>query len=245
MARARSAGDMITDVRIACHIEGEVNAYPNSVILELLNQAGADLYDQLVAVRGADFYEKTTTISVVANTASYNVPNDFYQVLSLEIPLNSSHTIQLRRMSREERPLLESTGPYTAFSAGVPYAYMLHGANAVNGVGQTIELQPTPHSAANAVLYYVPAPERMANENSTWDGIAGWERYMVDWTCIKIGERERDPELVSMKRASLNEMKDRIKTLAIGRDALEPARVRDVTLTGESSGWRGRRFARF
>lgn len=244
MARARSAGDMISDVRIACHIEGEVNAYPNSVILELLNQAGADLYDQLVAVRGADFFEKTNTISIVANTATYNVPNDFYQVLSLEVPLNSSHKIQLRRMGREERPLLETAGPYTAFSPGVPYAYMLHGANAVNGSGQTIEFQPVPETAVNATLYYVPAPERMANENSTWDGIAGWERYMIDWTCIKIGERERDPELVSMKRASMNEMKDRIKSLAKGRDALEPARVRDVTISGESSGWR-RRFTRF
>ena len=244
MARARTAGDMISDVRIACHIEGEANAYPNSVILELLNQAGADLYDQLVVVRGADFYEKTNTISITANTASYSVPNDFYQVLSLEVPLSSSNKIQLRRVGRDERPLLESVGPYSAYTAGIPYAYMLHGANAVNGAGQTIEFQPTPQTSVNATLYYVPTPERMANENSSWDGIAGWERYMVDWACIKIGERERDPELVAMKRASMNEMKERIQSLAKGRDAMEPARVRDVTLAGEGSGWRGRRFRR-
>lgn len=75
-------------------------------------------------------------------------------------------------------------------------------------------------------LRYTPAPTRMVNDVDTFDGIAGWEEWVVLDAAIKaLNKEESDVSVLMAQRA---DMEAEIVGLAPDRDAQWPTRIIDV-----------------
>lgn len=73
---------------------------------------------------------------------------------------------------------------------------------------------------------YVPAPDRLTDPDATFDGIAGWEEWVVLDAAMKMLEKEEtDTSAMANRRAELTR---EIELLAPDRDAGWPERVTDV-----------------
>lgn len=227
--RTRNLTNLISDVRIRTQTENMSAAYPDAVITEWLNQAWAELYEKLITAKGADFYERTQTITSTSNVALYPLPEDFYQLLAVEAYINGQ-PYWLRSFTRAERAILANTNIFTDRD---PLAYKIR--------ENQIEFRPIPPSATQIVLYYVSAPDRMLAAGDSIDGVAGWEQYIIDWSAKQIAEREHDEALVKMLSDSIALLSMRIDSMAAHRDAGYPPRVTDVTLS-RSPRFRRRRW---
>jgi len=230
MSRPRTLTNLIADVRTRTQTENMSTAYADSVITEWLNQAWAELYEKLVTAKGADFYEKySPPIVTLANTAMYDLPGDFYQLLAVEAYINGQ-PYWLRSFTRAERAVLANTNIFTDRD---PLAYKIRGSQ--------IEFRPIPPAGTNIVMYYVPAPARMIAGGDSIDGVAGWEQYIIDSAGLQIAQREHDETLTKMLSDSIMLLGSRIESMAAHRDAGYPPRVTDVTLS-RSPRFRRRRW---
>lgn len=76
------------------------------------------------------------------------------------------------------------------------------------------------------ILTYIPAPQRLAEDGQSWDGIAGWEEAVVLDTAIKMLQiEESDPSILAAQLA--DEMRN-ISLMAGDRDTQWTSRVVDV-----------------
>lgn len=207
--RARRYADMENSQFVT---DSEVNGY--------LNDSLADLYDQLVAAYGEDYYMQTALISTIANTSAYSLPVTFYK-LSGVVRIDQSVTPErfMGVLPRWER--LEIFRTANSLDTQYP-AYRV--------VGDTIQFSPIPAAGLTIRLYYIPASPVLATDGDTFDGVNGFE----DWACldaaIKMMDKEEgDTSGLEMRKQRLER---RIMDMGANRDANEPARVTDVSGNG-------------
>lgn len=191
---------------------------------DLINLALADLYDRLLAARGHEYYETdlepptSGAITTANGTATYSLPDDFYQMLAVD----------LRWGTRlEQVPALEHIADRARFNdapwdEGCGKAYRLRVA--------LIEFFPTPTSAVPVVLRYVPTCPELANDSSTFDGVNGWDRAVSLSVAIQARaiEKVAAGDLRELYAAEL----ERIDQMAADRVASVAQRVRDVDPEG-------------
>lgn len=158
-------------------------------VAEYINQSITELYDLLVATRGQDYYEGVMPLTTVAGTAEYPLPQDFYQLISVETDMKV--------------PL-------------VPWMRAEHGRYSLSPLSGGRKL----------VIYYVPACPRLALQGDSFDGINGWEEYVVVDAAMKCLEKEEsDIQALMMRKGQLT---DRINRMAPERDAGMPERVQSL-----------------
>jgi hypothetical protein len=77
--------------------------------------------------------------------------------------------------------------------------------------------------------------QHLSGGSDSFDGINGWEEYVIIDSAIKMKSKEESPvdELLLAKQ----EMKARILQASSGRDSTEPARVVDTQGIGRSQWW--------
>lgn len=75
-------------------------------------------------------------------------------------------------------------------------------------------------------VYYVPAPQRLESDSDFFDGIAGWEEWVVLDAAIKcLQKEESDVSVLAGQKAAVE---DAIRGLASERDGGFPERVADM-----------------
>jgi len=202
-----------------------VNAFIKDLQLnKLVNLALAELYDDLVNARGAEYYElEDTSIVTVSGTASYDLPSDYYRLLSLHLQWGTDELEEMHKLgSLNDRHL------YTRISwqRWTRKAYHEH--------GKTLEFFPTPTGPATVVLRYVPAFQDLTTDASTFDGVNGWERVVALRVAVEIRMIQKLPygDLMSLYQQE----RDRIQALAADRVVGEPAKIRDVDPEGGGRG---------
>jgi hypothetical protein len=224
MSRARSLANLLTDVRQRAQMENSPFV-TDSELTEWINQSIAELYDLLVAARGQEYYLATTASqNTVPGIDTYSLPADFYQLLGVDVTLNASDVVALKPYMFQERNAYKIAG---IWSAGTPIFYRLKAGN--------ISFIPNPTGAYPFVLHYIPVSQRLLLPNDAFDGINGWEEYVVVDAAAKALEKEESDASSLYKRKA--ERAKQIEGLAPARDAGHPERVTDVH---ESSGrwWR-------
>lgn len=184
---------------------------PTAELTRQINGSIAELYDLLVSVN-KDFYLSSNNISVVSGTETYALPADFWRVQGVDV-LSSGKYYPMPRFNFAERHQLQDSGDVIRSAR-----YRVMGSN--------LRIRPKPTWTGTAVLWYIPAPAQLVNDSDTFDGIAGWEEYVVVDCCIKLAQkREEDASLLVKLKGDLVA---RIRSSACERDDAEPDRVRDV-----------------
>lgn len=183
---------------------------------EEINQSLAELYDKLVGA-SPDYFESTQSIDVVADTASYALPDDYYKTLALDILRSDSTYGALTKYNLAER---NYDNLYPGATSREWTRYRVRGSYLV--------LVPTPNWSETAGLrhLYIPAPSRLSNASDTFDGIAGWEDYIIYDVCIKLMAKEESD--ASQYERLLAKINARIDEMAQSRDVGEPDTIRNL-----------------
>jgi len=206
---ARERSDMVNSNFIS---DSELNRYINSSI--------KDLYDRLINA-GEYYYVSSADISVVGGTATYSLPNDFYKLLGVDLVIDSNgNAVTLRPFQFEQRNSYLFTPTWNV--VGLSYLrYMLQGSN--------IKFVPVPSGATTVRLWYSPAFADLVSDSDSFDGINGWEEYVILDAAIKMMiKEESDPQALMVQKQG---MIQRLNEMKLMRDIGSPSKIADMSRT--------------
>jgi hypothetical protein len=210
MARTRTLLQLRTEVRNRGDFQSV--RHTDAELTRSINESIAELYDLLVS-SNKDYYLDSKDYSVVAGTDTYALPTDFYKVVGVDVQ-DSSRWRLMRRFNWSERNQLQESA---ATKWNTRYRVM----------GSNLRLRPSPSWTGTIRFWYIPAPAELVNDGDTFDGIAGWEEYVITDCVIK--GRVKDEDDVRDLLIAKEKLEKRIKHESHERDDGEPDRVRDVT----------------
>jgi len=185
-----------------------------------INASASELYDLLIGVY-EDYKITSQSVSIVANTDTYSLPNDFYKLRGVDLVLDSlGNAVTLKPFNFQERNSYLFTPTWNV--VGLSYLrYHLQ--------GDSIRFVPVPSSSQTLKLWYIPSITTLSADGDTLDGVNGFEEYVVIDAAIKmrIKEETDTSELERQKALMMN----RINSMAVNRDAGSPERVSDMSKT--------------
>lgn len=182
-------------------------------MLYYVNSSMQELYDLLVNAYGNDYYVTSLNFSTTGGVESMTLPSDFYKLIGVDIKFGGEY-YTLQRFNFNERNKFTQG---TSFDADAQYRI----------VGNTLMFIPTPSGVYEGKLWYIPAATKFTGDSSTFDGINGWEEYIIIDTAIKcLGKEESDTSLLLNRKA---DMLRRIQKIAENRDIADPQTITDVT----------------
>lgn len=196
----------VADLGITIRNRADMNdtSFVSNVELTSYIQASAtELYDILVQKWGDEYFLKSVSLTLLANTTSVNLPTDFLKLKGVDL-VNGNQKIALSRFQfgqRNEKNCLK---------------YRIMG-------NQLTFTDPNVSGDKTLILWYVPTAE---NEGII-DGVNGWEEYIVIDVMIKILGKEQSEDVPALMNQKLFQLK-RIEDAASNRDAAEPERVMSV-----------------
>jgi hypothetical protein len=216
MARTRTLAEMRAEAYLRSDNNGATDRHPNADVDRYVNQGIAELYDLLVEARGRSYYRKNspTPITTSASTSKYALPTDFYRLLSVRVDEDGGDMLDPFRA--EDEPYLRQNASATRW----PTHYELQ-----NGF---IELLPEHEAGISVVVDYIPHATVLSAGGDTFDGINGWEEYVVCFAAQRMATRDEDWEVVAALRSEMDRLRERIQKLAPNRDAYRAERVKDT-----------------
>ena len=178
MARTRTLIQMRDEIRN----RGDLRSvrHTDAMLTRNINQSIADLYN-LVVEFNSDYYLDSELISIVSGTANYSLASDFYKLVGVDILDINGNWINVRKFNFAERNQLQETD---SSRRNVRYRIM----------GSNIRLRPTPAwSLTNGMqVWYVPVPAELSGDADIFDGISGWEEYIILDCIVKARVRDED-----------------------------------------------------
>ena len=172
-----------------------------------INSAAAELYDILVSV-AEDYYTTSATITTSGDTAT--LPSDFYKLVGIDYTLGS----QLTPMD-----------PFV-FRDRLLYQNMNQSILRYRLVGSSLKFLPTPPTQS-MTLWYVPAFQKLVDDADTFNGVNGWEDFIVCDAAMKaLMKEESDVSAIMADKAGIEK---RIRNMAPNRDQGRAEAVTDVS----------------
>lgn len=193
----RERADMVDDPFIS-----------DAELTRMINRSWAALYDILIMKFQDYYFVEGTPFQTVAGTTSYNLPDDCYKLLGVDLQVpNSTRWFRLGTFSFRERNSWLGKIRYTL-------------------TGNLIRFNPTPTKVNNIKLYYAPPANNLVGDYDTIDGVNGWEEYIINDCAIKCKIKADDNcvELQGLKA----EVVSRIESVAAERDYREPKHISKV-----------------
>jgi len=171
-----------------------------------INDSISELYDLLVQA-SEDWYVVSTPQTVTAPASTFTAPAGMLRFHGLDRDLGGGTYESVKRGVFRER--LTYTERRYVLTAG------------------TFRLFPVSSAPGNYVVWYTPVFTPMEDDGDTFDGIDGWEEYVVVDVAAKCREKagDEDPSDFLSRKAVL---RARIQTMTATRDGGEPPRVVDV-----------------
>jgi hypothetical protein len=240
-------GSMRTQIRQRCDFVNN-NFITDQEFNSYINASRFELYDILCQKFGDDYYVATpytyTTsgkVSALTNASTYPLPGDFYKGLGVEVALNPQDPnswVSLRKFEFIQRNLWNFPNVYTFYGI-TNLRYRFNGTNLL--------IVPIPSAGQTIRLWYAPRLNYLLNDTDVFDGVSGWEEYIIVDCCIKaLAKEESDASVFMAQKAALLQ---RIEEAAANRDIGEPETVSDSKRrnfawgdpgengSGNSSGW--------
>jgi len=202
--RSRQRADMVNSRFIT---DAELNYF--------INASFGELYDLLVNSRGENYYVSSYNFTTTINQDTYPLPADFFKLMGVDYVTSTTQAITLKAFRWQERNRFRE-----------PF-YNVRNYNLMYQVrGNNLVFIPTPNGSQQIRLWYIPRHQELALDTDSFDGINGWEEYIIIDAAIKMRVIEESPveELILAK----NDMKARILSACSGRDSGEPPRVVDT-----------------
>jgi hypothetical protein len=201
-----------------------------------IDQRVAQLYDMLVAADSDRYVVEASVVTTSSATQPWvvDLPEDFYVLRGVD------HVRGNSRYPLESYQLQERDGFGQA--SGYPYADRVStryrvASNGIDGADAALHFDRNPGNTT-FVVYYVPNPPLLAEDEDVLDGFAAWE----DWVIFKVAinmmaKEESDTSTLERECAQIEQ---RLKHMAATRDAGAASRVADVRNYGFHRGPRMR-----
>lgn len=204
-----------TRVRQACDMENSPFV-SDAELTTYVNESADELYDLLVAAY-EDYFTTSSTFTTVSGTETVTLPSDFYKLIGVDIQVDGVNWKSLLPFNVKERNTFRNA-PTVLLPSVFDTRYWLKA-----GV---LHLLPVPTSALAGKLWYVPQRTQLVNNTDAFDGVNGWEAYIVQDCAAKCAAKEEgDPSPYIAQRARIEE---RIRRLSSHRDAGAVLTVTDV-----------------
>ncbi len=212
MARTVTLLELRTQARQRADMVGS-NFVSDSELTGYINSAIAELYDLLVVNYGEEYFTSATpqSISVLAGTDVYALPATFYKLSGIDTLVGSRWVDIKKYQMRQRNRTQEGT-----LIKDVRYRML----------GSNLRFTPTPTANHSVRLWQVPAPTKLSLDADTFDGISGWEEYVVVVAAIKMLTKEESDVRVLMQEKA--DLVGRIQSASANRDISEPERVSDI-----------------
>jgi hypothetical protein len=189
MARTRTLANLRADVRWQCDQEGATLRHTNAAIDRALNQSIQRFRLKISRDAGLAFYltkaTGTTTAGAVSTVEPYTSlvhgVTNLVWIKSLSLNANGEVT-PLEQVPHDAIWEFQNGG-----RTGVPRAFTSNDLT-------TILLLPASSGAYPYVLWYLPAGTDLSADGDTFDGIAGWEDWIVFDVCTKLLLRDEHEE---------------------------------------------------
>lgn len=203
------------------------DASANAISLDsIINLKLASFYDLLVVARGHENYTTDYSFSTVAGTATYALPSDFYQLLTVHLIWQANELEVIPATSVRER--LDYQNWNNTWSRWSPKAYRLRGTQ--TAAGSTLEIFPNPTTVVSASVRYIPEFAPLVTDTDTFDSVNGWENLVAIAAAIDLKTFAEKP--LGNLPGLLEKEEARIRGLADQRSANEAAQVVDVSPEG-------------
>lgn len=205
-ARVREAADLGTSAFVT-DTATSLDAWINTGVQHL-----HDLLREMMKDEPLSTSETPLAITVASGTGTQALPEDFYDLLGVDLSL-SGQRVDAKRFTFKERNALRAGGYWAPRE--VP-RYRLDGSNLrLNGAD----------GAYTGTIFYAPSPALLVNGTDAVNYPNGYEEYAVLLAAIKVAVKEEtDPsgllQLLAMERARIEG--------AAKRDEGSPARMVDV-----------------
>lgn len=190
----------------------------NDELNQLINTKVLELYELLV-IHGLHRTESTYTITPLSTSpaeTSYDLPADLFAVLGVYGQASTSDPG--RWLTRHDHRVVVN-------------GYFPGDADTYRVVGSTLELNPPPTSGVYTVRY-VPVPAELTDDADTFDGVLGWDEYIVVAVSIDVLDKEDGDQNTIMRLENrLARLKDRIKLAAQNAEMSEAVTIAKVRVS--------------
>jgi hypothetical protein len=234
---------LITSVQRRTNIENQTGFITLPEVREYLNEGLAEFYDLLVEARGQEHFRKAFQFSTVSNQGDYALPQDFYELISVDIQIAPMQYLTATPYMEFERNVFRLYPAWAGWFMSMPVYYRILGTDASMNVAavkeKRINFIPSPQAAYPITLNYIYRFPKFATDGmqdaNLVDGIDGWEAYPIwfaTWAC-----KHKLKEDGSFAAARLQDLRNRIQALAPQNDAGMAERIRDVETDYDASAW--------
>lgn len=143
----------------------------------------------------------------------------FFKLLGVDLQINGANQwVTLKPFPFIERNRISTQNAQASIGRSTNLRYHLLGSNLL--------LRPRPMSGQIIRIPYVPRMTILVDDDATFDGVNGWEEYIVIDAAIKAMQKEESD--CSILMAQKTAMIQRIEAEAENRDVGSPARVGDA-----------------
>lgn len=177
------------------------------VLDEILNDALYEGYD-VITGKWLDYFTTSTTQALVAGTASYALPADFYKLRTIWIA-DGAQAIRLKPID------LDAAHLYVGRSVGSVegYRYRMMGRNLI--------IAPVPSSAQTLTIYYIPLQATLTADGDTVTFDVPIElKYVLALAWRDVLDRQNLDPSPAIAKVQMYEAK--LRTAGDNRDAGEP-----------------------
>jgi hypothetical protein len=181
---------------------------------DYVNASAQELYDVLVGAFQDYYLSLTSNTTLTSGQDTISLPADFYKLRGIDRLLDGGsewQTVQpFSFAERNDRQGMVGLTSYTYQDSGIRYRLQ----------GASIKLTPTDDCAGTYRVWYVPNMPALVADSDTFDGINGWEDYVVVDAAIKclMKEESSTTGLERQKSALLK----RIQDMSVQRDSGAP-----------------------
>lgn len=186
----------------------------------MVNSSCQHLWDKLVEAYGNDYELSTAPFAITTDGVndSYALPTDFFKLLGVDLQVSgTSNYLTLPRFNFGERNQYSLPGIQT-FAGRTNMKYRLR--------GNFIWFIPLPTSGMVLRMWYVPRFTPLVNPTDSFDGINGWEEFVVNDAAMKALAKEESD--ISSIMAMQQVQERRLDNIMENRDAGSPSTVVDI-----------------
>lgn len=229
MARVRSLTNLEDDVRRVADIRNSVTRHPQADVWRMINESCQTLREY-VSDNGHEYYVLKETGTFTPGTAAVQIQpfagsgvTAFMRALAMDVIVNG-RAQNMYEWSYEQRNDYGGSGASNE-DKGVPVYWRLQQNDVI--------VLPTPDAAYAWTFYYIPNHIDMSTGTDEFDGVAGWEEWIV-WDCAaKVATRDKNTTLYQLATGERAKVEERIRKTA-------PKRARGRA--GHRKDTRGRRI---
>lgn len=217
-------------VRTLAELDAEVRGLTDTVndphisatlLTTWINQGVAELWRKLVKAY-PDRYVLRATVTTTANDFAYDLEEDFLAIRRVDL-VQGTQRIAIEPFALQEAPI------YSADTRGGGRTRYRVVGGGIDGSETQIVFDPSP-GANTYDVWYVQAPQLLVADDDVFDGIAGYEDFVVCFAALRVCTRqETDPSAVMAEMARVEAS---IVATAADRDVGRAPRIADVRRRG-------------